>query len=269
MMRTSFVGVSLLLVVACGSAAEEGPATDDSTSTDELPACRGAGPLAVHFDTEDGVRLTADLHPAAGTGGPAVVLLHMNPEGNDNSNFPPEFIEQLTARTLTVLNVNRRGAGGSAGTPGDSFEGPSGRLDAKAAQAFLVDHCSTNASAMVWVGASNGTTTAWDFTVAASTDPALPLPRGLVFMSGGSYTENQHPVADNLALLQSLPVMLAYPDSEAEWNDTVAGATPPASWQVVQYDGGSHGSGLLTSNPESVQAIADFVGVTLDVGMGW
>ena len=224
----------------------------------------------MHFSPADGVQLTADLHPGAGTGGPAVILLHMNPEGNDNSNFPPEFIERLHAVSLTVLNVNRRGAGGSAGNARDAFDGPLGVEDAIAAQSFLVEHCSSNASAMVLVGASNGTTTALDFLVASSTNPAIPSPRGLVFMSAGEYTENQHAIADNLDLLKSVPVLFAYPESEAAYNDALAAdPSPGAQWQFIEYAGGSHGTGLFSSNPESLQQVADFVGVTLDVGMGW
>ena len=38
------------------------------------------------------------------------------------------------------------------------------------------------------VGASNGTTTALDFAVYASTDPKVPFPSALVFLTGGTYT---------------------------------------------------------------------------------
>ncbi len=256
-------------LLACSAAGDESsPATDDDSAMTDNPQCRGDGPLAVHFSTADGVRLTADLHPGAGTGGPAVVLLHMNPEGNDNRNFPPELVDGLNALSLTVLNVNRRGAGGSEGTARDAFEGPLGVQDAIAAQSFLVEHCSSNASAMVFVGASNGTTTALDFLVASSADPAIPSPRGLVFLSAGEYTENQHAIADNLELVKSIPVLWAYPQSEAAYHDALA-ADPGAQWQFTEYAGGSHGTGLFSSNPESVQQVADFVGVTLDVGMGW
>jgi hypothetical protein len=121
---------------------------------------------------------------------------------------------------------------------------------------------------MVLVGASNGTTTALDFTVASTTDASLVTPRGLVFLSGGAYTENQHAIADRLSLLQPLPILFAYPDSEGEWNATQQ-AHDTGQWQFTQYAGGAHGTGLFDSNPESAAATADFVGVVLDVGMGW
>lgn len=267
-MRAAVLSLSWVVVACSASSDEASPATDDETAMTDNPECRGDGPLAVHFSTSDGVRLTADLFPAAGTGGPAVILLHMNPEGNDNTNFPPELIERLSSMSLTVLNVNRRGAGGSEGNARDAFEGPSGVEDAIAAQSFVVEHCSSNASAMMLVGASNGTTTALDFTVASSTNPAIPTPRGLVFLSAGDYTENQNAIADNLDLLKSVPVLFAYPDAEAAYNDALA-TDPGAGWQFSVYPGGGHGTGLFSSHPDSLDQVADFVGVTLDVGMGW
>lgn len=267
-MRPIVIAWAVLSASGCGDGSSA-PAGDTAAGDTGNPACEGSGPLAVGLTTDDGLELRADLWPAGATGGPAAVLLHMNPVGNDASNFPPAFIEALTARTITVLNVNRRGAAGSEGDPTTAFEGPNGRLDAKAAVEFLASHCSKNPAAVVLVGASNGTTTAVDFTVAAASDPAQPPPRGLVFLSPGEYTENQNALADHAALFAGLPILLAYPDSEAAWAEGVRPLDTAGRWTFTEHAGGAHGTGLFQSNPESVEQTADFVGMVLDVGQGW
>src|SRR5690606_18492400 len=122
----------------------------------------------VGLPTDDGLTLEADLH-TAGVGGPAVVLLHMAPPTNDRTNWPDDLIAQLVASGVTVLNVDRRGTAASGGLAEEAANGPNGVLDAKAAFDFLAySECLIDIDRIVWVGASNGTTTVLDFAVLAS-----------------------------------------------------------------------------------------------------
>ena len=206
--------------------------------------------------TEDGLTLEADFHGAGVVGGPGVVLLHMIPPSNDKSNYPPEFIGALVDAGYSVLNVNRRGAGNSEGEAGDAYEGPSGVLDAIAAHGFITaDGCQTPADSVSIVGASNGTTTAIDFTVSAE---AGDRPASLVLLSPGGYTENQNAIGDHVDVLGPLPIFIGYPDNEADWPEANA-VHDAGSWEQHEYEGGSHGSGLFRSHPNIVGEIVAFI----------
>jgi len=207
------------------------------------PTVCAGDPQVVTFATADGVTLEADFVPSGQATGKSAVLLHMIPPSNDRSNYPDSFIGALTGAGYSVLNVDRRGAGGSGGDATAAYEGPAGKEDALAAVAWLGESdCALDASEVVLAGASNGTTTALDYTIASKTPP-----RALVFLSPGAYTENQNTVAEHSALLSGLPVFLGYPDSERRWPEAVRGVAGEG-WVLRQYDGGSHGSRLFTSS---------------------
>lgn len=272
----------LLLVgpaLACGSnsnatagAAEAGSSSSAETSSGErIPepdsgpdpvldigatqpqACAGE-PQVVTFATADGITLEADFVPSGQATGKAAVLLHMIPPSNDRSNYPSEFINALAGAGYTVLNVDRRGAGGSGGDATAAYEGPSGKEDALAAVAWLGQSaCALAASEVVLFGASNGTTTALDYAVASKTRP-----RALVFLSPGTYTENQNAVAEHRELLSDLPVFLGYPDAERSWPESVRDVGGE-SWVLRQYKGGSHGSRLFSSSPAVSEDILGFL----------
>lgn len=236
---------------------------DDDVDPNDLPdsaACDASGdPIPVSLMTEDGLALEADFHGAGVVGGPAVILLHMIPPGNDKSNYPPEFIGALVDAGYSVLNVNRRGAGNSEGAAEDAYEGPSGVLDAIAAHGFVTtDGCQAPANAVSIVGASNGTTTTIDFTVSAE---AGDRPPSLVLLSPGGYTENQNAIADNVDVLAPLPIFIGYPDDEATWPEANA-VHDTGAWEQHEYEGGSHGSGLFRSHPDIVGEIVAFIEAT-------
>ncbi|MGH1342184.1 MAG: alpha/beta hydrolase family protein [Nannocystales bacterium] len=217
------------------------------------PACEG-DPAVVTFETADGVALEADFVPSGQASGKAVVLLHMIPPSNDRRNYPAGFINALASAGYSVLNVDRRGAGGSAGDATAAYEGPAGKEDALAAVAWLArSACAIHADEVVLVGASNGTTTALDYTVASQTPP-----RALVFLSPGAYTENQNAVAEHAELLSGLSVFMGYPDNERRWPESVR-AVSGETWEFHQYDGGSHGSRLFMSNKEVTNDILGFL----------
>jgi len=275
--------VPLLLLLACsddsgGSRADgdvgaggDGPiaAKDAGDSgapdADAAPnlACQDTAKQVVKLPTDDGLSLEADLYLSGAASGPAAVLLHEVPPQNDRTNYPQAFIDALLARGVTVLNVDRRGTAASGGVAAEAHQGPKGKLDAKAAYDFLQKHaCVMDMSRVLFIGASNGTTTALDFTVHAGAEPSITLPRALVFLTGGTYTENQNKIADNLDLLKALPILFVYTSAEAAWSAALKPGAPPV-WEFVEYSGVSasagHGTGIFTAKPESINTVARFV----------
>ncbi|MEO0325380.1 MAG: hypothetical protein AAF447_20660, partial [Myxococcota bacterium] len=197
----------------------------------------------------DGVRLEADLQVAAADG-PAVLLFHMIPPSNDRSGFPLVFRESLRDAGFTVLNVDRRGAGGSAGEPREAYLGATARLDAAAGVAFLATlPCAPDPERLAFVGASNGTTTVLDHAVWTQSNAFAPA--ALVFLSGGSYTESQNAIADHRDFLGTLPILFAYPRSEAAWNEGFAGTV---GWSFEEFTPGAHGTRLFGTDSEALTA---------------
>ncbi len=231
-------------------AAPRDAAAADSRAADA--GCTPTAPEVVHFDTDDGVTLEADRYTVPGSARSAI-LLHMIPPSNDRSNYPASFIEALTCRGISVLNVDRRGAGGSGGVASEAYTGPKGVLDAQAAVTFM--GLDAAGSDFVIVGASNGTTTTLDYVQEARAAGAN-MPSRVVFLSGGGYTTAQHAL-DPVALA-TLPWLFVYPAGEAGWNDTVAG-TAPATWQFREYTPGAHGTGVFAADASSIELVANFV----------
>ncbi len=254
-----------------GPTTDTGETTEATATSDETTeqgttatACPEVGPEEVTLTTADGVELIADLYTTGMTGSPVVLLLHMIPPGNDKSNFSPEFIDGLRAKGFAVLNINRRGAPGSGGSATEAYQGPNGVEDAIAGYAFVQNHeCAMSVDNLAIVGASNGSTTALDFTVKAAADGQLSQPRAMVFLSGGMYTENQNKIADNQALLANHPVLLAYPPAEAAWNTTVLGLGI-SGWQGMEVSPGGHGTHMFGSNPEVMTEVANFLATSLE-----
>ncbi len=252
--------VSAILAIALvGACSDSAPGSDSGPDTDAATACEAAGPVPITLTTDDGLDLVADLYTSATIGQPGVILLHMIPPGNDRSNYGAEFIEPLLASGFQVLNINRRGASPSDGSATDAYQGPNGKLDAKAAYDYLTSHvCAVPPTAIAIVGASNGTTTMLDFAVYAAGDIEVEGPVALTFLSGGTYTENQHDVSDVLEDIGNTPAYFAYPPSEASWNDDVETIAGP-SWQFVEYAPGAHVTNLFSANPEIIDDVVAFL----------
>ena len=84
-------------------------------SSEESPEEEAEGAEAVTLTTRDDVTISGD-HYSASSGTPGLLLLHMNPAaGNDRSNWPATFIEQLHANDWHLLVIDRRGTGQSGG----------------------------------------------------------------------------------------------------------------------------------------------------------
>lgn len=249
-----------------GSSSDDDGAVDAAGSIDGAPACLDTGPVGITLTTDDGVSLIADLYSPGQVGGPAVILLHMVPPTFTKDSYPAAFITPLVEEGFAVLNVNRRGAPGSEGVATEAYTGPNGKLDAKAAYDYLTtEGCATPAAEIAIVGASNGTTTATDFSIYAAGEASVQQPAVMVFMSGGTYTENQHAILDNLDVLDNHPIYFAYPDEEATWNETIA-ASAPGNWTFTEYAPGDHGTYLFTSNPEIIDHLVDFLVAQLPPG---
>ena len=259
MTRVFSIGIALLIGSSCGDSGNGDNNNGDAAHTDSAAICTAGGPVMVTLTTDDGVKLIADHYSTGTTGAPGVLLLHMIPPGNSKANYTSAFIDPLVAKGFDVLNINRRGATGSDGDAMDAYQGDKGKLDAKAGYDYLVAHvCRIDAMRIAVVGASNGTTTATDFSVFAASAADTEQPKALVFLSGGIYTENQHALGANLTVLGAHPVYFAYPPGESAWNEGIQ-SIAPANWQFVEYSPGAHGTGLVGSNPEVAGDVAGFL----------
>ena len=71
---------------------------------------------------------------------------------------------------------------------------------------------------------------------------ALPAPAALVWMSPGSYTENQNRIPQNRDVLDQLPLMWMHPASEPYSTAFIDGAGP--AWRFVER-GTAHGTRMF------------------------
>jgi len=235
-----------LLACASNEAESRAPGTEsaDAQAADDVATDCGEQSV-VRFSTEDEVELVGDFLPTHAPEAGAVVLFHMIPPSNNRAGYPQRVLEALNGLGLSVLNVDRRGTGESdversGGVATEAYEGEGGRLDVEAAMRFLasVESCPVDLERVMLVGASNGTTAVLDYTVAHA--EGLPDPVAMAWLSPGSYTENQHAVPEHRALLDELPLLFVFPDSEPwslQWQD---GAPDP--WRFIQIEGGAHGT---------------------------
>ncbi len=254
----------LLAVLACsadstsdapGAADPTGP-TDPVDSTDPTNPTDPTVPWAIPesgvitVETRDGVTLEADYYPSETEGAPGVVLLHMIPPSNDRTNWPESFITSLTDEGWSVLNLDRRGAGGSDGVAFDAYTGPDGKKDVEAAVLKLQ---ADGYGDLVLLGASNGTTSVVDYTVWAP-GQGLPEPVALGLMTGGDYTENQNAMED----LPEVPTVFTYSTLEADWS-VAQQPIDPGSWSFLEYGPGGHGTIMFTIAPEVADDLVDFL----------
>ena len=219
--------------------------------------CTATPGEVVHFTTEDGVMLEADLYVPAVRSGAGAYLFHMIPPSNDRTNYPASFITALTDRGFVVLNVDRRGAGGSDGVATEAYIGPNGKLDVLAAVTYLGQHACAP-SRFVLAGASNGTTSALDYTVFAADTPTAPSPAALVFLTGGTYTEAQNMISNERATLDEIPIRFVYSTAEAAWSTGfISGASD--RWVFDERAGGAHGTLMFGAVPATIPEVADWM----------
>lgn len=249
-MRLAMLATFPILLTACPSA----PA-DPST----LP-CE-SDEVVVELSTSDGLLLAADYQPAATQSRGAVVLLHMIPPSNDRTSYPPEVRAAIVEGDLSVLNVDRRGAGASEGIAQEAYEGPGGLLDVEAAIRFLVNPalpCPVDPSAIAIVGASNGTTSVMDYAVGH--DSSLPDPAAMVWMSPGTYTESQNRIPESRDVLDQRPLLWMYPSSEPYSTAFIDDGAP--AWRFVER-GDAHGTRMFdggTLQEETTTELVEWFG---------
>ncbi len=227
-----------------------------------LPAASLAAPPCevVSLKTSDGLTIQADHCPAGVDGAPVVVLLHMIPPHHDRSNYPPAFRAALQDAGFSVLNVDRRGAGKSEGVAKDAYTGPKGKLDVAAARAFLAQaEPSADLSRWACVGASNGTTSCLDYTAWASVEEPASMPKALVFLTGGEYTETNTALKSSPAV--GLPVLFTFNAQEKAWSESHRGGGD--AWQHRSYDPGGHGTKVFKPNPEAMKDVVDFLAASI------
>ena len=223
-----------------GSPSNNSSASNGTSGSNQQSTGNGCSETGVvTFDTTDDVTITADFHPASSADRGAVVLLHMIPPNWDRSSYPLRVRTALQDLDLNVLNIDRRGAGDSTGTARDAYEGAATSLDVEAAVAFLLDEarsCAVDGAKLMLVGASNGTTSVYDYT-AARVNMELPAPAAMVWLSPGTYTVAQNALADHP--LSELPLLIVHPDNEP-WSTQLAAV--PEAWKVVEIASGQHGT---------------------------
>ena len=255
------VGLMVAALVACGGAEDtdgelsETPASGSTTAPSaQVEACSGEI-LSVRFDTEDGETLAADHHVSAEPDLGAVILFHMIPPSNDRKGYPKRVREALAELGLTVLNVDRRGAGGSTGDPVAAYEGEGARLDMEAAVRYLLSPesgCPVAESKLLLVGASNGTTAVHDYTAAHGAD--LPDPAATAWLSPGDYTEEQNAITGSAT--ERTPVLWLYPTNEPYSGAFVGGAV---DWEFVER-GEVHGTRMFDGGDLEDDTVAELVG---------
>jgi pimeloyl-ACP methyl ester carboxylesterase len=227
-----------------------------------LPAASSAAPpcAVVDVPTSDGLTLHADHCPAGVERAPVVILLHMIPPRFDRTNYPSAFRAALQDAGFTVLNLDRRGAGASGGNAEDAYMGPKGRLDVAAARAWLAAHDpAADLGRWACAGASNGTTSCLDYAAWAKAEEPASVPRALVFLTGGSYTENNTALKGSVAA--SLPVLFTFNEEEKAWSEAQRGGGE--GWVFRSYAPGGHGTKAFAPNPEAMKDVADFLARSL------
>jgi len=247
-----------------GEDAAEDTISDDGVTETELDGgitmgCEPPHTEVVTLTTDDGVILEGDLYTSGELDAPGVVLLHMIPPNNDRTGYPVAFCEALAAQGYNVLNIDRRGAGASGGVAQEAYSGPNGKLDPHAAVEHLLEMpCASDPLRLAIVGASNGTTSALDYTLWSQGEDDVRTPKVLVYLTGGTYTENQHSISENLEALSPIQSLFVYSTDEATWSVGFE-ATAPETWTFSEYPDGAHGTLMFDAIPESMDDVRAFL----------
>ncbi len=125
----------------------------------------------------------------------------------------------------------------------------------EAAVGFLASadrKCPVDMAKIALVGASNGTTSVLDYTLAH--DSGLPDPVAVTWMSPGAYTEAQHPIADHRDTLDGVPIQWLYPDNEPYSEAFINGA--PADWEFTER-GSVHGTQMFDEGELESATVTD------------
>lgn len=226
-----------------------GCAGKTGAGTDSPPPFEPPGAGEITLTARDGTPLVADYYPQDRAGAPGLVLLHMIPPTWDRTSWPAPFVERMYGLGFSVVALDRRGAGESGGDAEDAYLGPDGRTDVEAAVLRLV---ADGYGPIALIGASNGTTSMLDYALWAEGE-GLPVPVALGFMTGGTYTENNHPMAE----LGPIPAVFTYSTAERDWS-VAQQALDPGQWVFHEYPNGDHGTLMFAAEPSVTDDLASF-----------
>ena len=259
MFATFALGIATLGGCAGSDASEPAAAAPSSVQASEAPASKGhsehdhdAAPAAPPpkptpsvkstetLTTRDGVALEADLY--LGTpGSDGLVLLHMIPPHWDRTSWPASFLDKVAEAGWHLCVLDRRGSGKSAGEPKEAYEGEKGRYDVEACVKRLE---AQGLDQLAVFGASNGTTSALDYTAWAAETDGIKKPDLLGFMTGGAYTENQTDVVQ----AEDVTAVFTFSTEEREWSAGLKDVSP--KWVFHEYPGGAHGTKMFEAKPQ-------------------
>lgn len=231
----SFVArVCVALIVVVAGACGGGPPDSRAAETDGPPVAE----RGVQFRTSDGLTLTGRLF---GNGRVGVLLAHMLPA--DAASWYPTA-RRLARDGYLALAFNFRGYDGSQGTKSTA----SAPTDIKAARDLLVR---SGARSYAFVGASTGGTAA--IVAAEAQDPLA-----LVAISAPLRFAGLDAVLAAGRVQRPVLLLAAKDDQPAIQSlETFSRALPNPDTKV--FDGSAHGTNLLASHPEAVDAIVTFL----------
>ncbi len=211
--------------------------------------------------TSDGVALTADYYPVAGSARGAV-LLHMMPSNRASWCV---FAAQLAAAGCAAVAVDLRGHGESAGGPDGyrSFTDAQHQaslndiaagvdfLRAKGVQEVICIGASIGANLALWYGADH------------------PEVAGIILLSPGLHYGgiDAIPLAQKLYAQQAAYVVAARDDGSRSGNAAVMAQeifdACAAQKKIMLFDMGGHGTDMFASHPELMGTLLEWLGNSL------
>lgn len=227
-------------------------------------AARADEPETVRFETKDGFRIAGSLWPAADPEAPVALLLHQF--NRDRRSFP-KLVPALREKGFTVLAIDQRGQGESLERKTDAgtervriHDVPRDRVgtmvlagtgDVAAALAFLRER-GLATQPLVLVGASYGCTVALLATREQDVAAVVLLSPGSAYFG----VEVLQAARDYRGALFAIaaeddPVR----ESPGDTRDLAKAHEGPE--ELLVYETGGHGTGLLDAHPELAQRIAE------------
>ncbi|MBI1854044.1 MAG: alpha/beta fold hydrolase [Planctomycetes bacterium] len=220
-----------------------------------------AGPAErVTFESDDHVKLVADLYAGGKPNARAVILLPMYGDTRASWKRLAPLIQQ---KGMTALALDPRGHGESLHQGDKVLDYNSARQggenlflsmyrDVAAAKKYLVEKAGIDASRVSLVGASIGCSVAID---SAGRDHSL---KSMVLMSPGRNYQGMDSMA-HASKVAALPVLILTNDRESAAARDVAGAMPKGAAQVDVIPDAEHGTRMLGKVEGIEKKIVDFL----------
>lgn len=225
-------------------------------------ACKnegGSGSPSAHegvsFRTVDGVELHAAMYPVAGARPPGLILLHGQGSNKESWSL---FALRAQQAGYQCLAVDVRGHGQSVQSPaGEALSHRTFRpkdwravlLDIASAKDALLER-GTDPENLALVGSGIGANLVLEYAVS---DPDI---QAVVLVSPGLNLEGVRPL-EAVARYGKRPILLATTRGDAYAASSCAALKAAASGfsELVEYDGGAHGTDVFSVHPECVGQI--------------